>query len=78
MTERPDLTAVATKPDVLVRLRHATENSGDLTHRIIVWRRDINDAIDAITGLRDTCDRRLATIRDLQRELADLRPSEGR
>lgn len=75
---RPDLMEQPSKPDVLVRLRDAIARGGKMALRIGVERGDLADAIAAIAALRETCERRLATIRDLQRELADLRQEEGR
>lgn len=84
MTERPDLTADTTKPDVLVRLTEGHRLLSDPARILLVnfhhlWL-DVGDAITTIKALRDTCDRRLATINELKRELADLRSGleEGR
>ena len=83
MTERPDLTAAETKPDVLERLwkwekKLVAEKRGPslVVHHTITD--DISEAADVIRALRDTCDRRLAMINELKRELADLRPEECR
>ena len=83
MTERPDLTATATKLDVLVRLtawhRRLCDPDARMTaYDFSVLLTDIGDAADAISGLRETCERRLAMINDLKRELADARVEEGR
>lgn len=72
--QRPDLTPQPSKPDVLVRL-------GDLRslyrgHEMLA--QVVADAIDVIKGLRESDARRLTMIRDLQRDLAELRPEEGR
>ena len=72
---RPDLTERPSKPDVLVRLRWWLK---ELPPEYLGLREDIANAIGVIEGLRESDARRLVMIEGLKRELADLRPSEGR
>lgn len=71
---RPDLTEQPSKPDVLVRLHMVAKLYKGSAYLIEV----VTDAIAVIEGLRESDARRLATIRDLQRELAERNPEEGR
>ena len=72
---RPDLVQEPCKPDVLVRLRGVSSRLPRESVDDII---SITDAIDVIKGLRDSNARRLAQVNDLKRELAELRPQEGR
>jgi len=72
---RPDLVQEPCKPDVLVRLRGVSSRLPRESVDDII---SITDAIDVIKRLRASDARRLTMIADLKRELAELRPSEGR
>lgn len=73
---RPDLTATATKPDVLVRLRTLRSRFPGSLYKEV--RDTADDAADVIAGLRASNELRLQMINELKRELAEARPTEGR
>lgn len=66
-SQRPDLTPVESKPDVLVRLLRLVG-----TNACVAFNPDLRDAIAVIEGLRASDERRLGMVNNLKVRVAAL------